>query len=326
MNPYLKFWQIDRPLFTRIEPVPALYLPQRLLAPLERLALTCGQDAALALLTGEVGTGKTTLLRWLSQRLPPVDYDVMTTTILQREPRSNWLFPRLAEHLGVRKASNKDTQDSLIRPVVSRLDEYIEAGRKLVILIDAAHLIDYDVGLDEIAALFSLQSLGGGCVVCVLAGNEQLSQNLQNAPELAARNAYELRLTRLSSDETSAYLECRTRSAGAHIVFEQAAIDLLHASSRGVIASLNIYAEGCLIAAYQAGSHKITEATAKAAISFRDTPLPQAEIERQDQPPPPPEKIQPAGPQPSLASQNQKPDPSDRPPQHSINLTSLFKR
>lgn len=322
MNPYLKFWDLDRPLFTRVEPVTALYLSDRLLAPLERLALTCGQDATLALLTGEAGTGKTTLLRWLAQRLPPIDYDILMTTIIHRETGNHWLLPRIAEHLGVTDSNTYTPGNSIIRAIADRLDEYLDSGRKIVLMIDAAHLIIGESAFDEIIALINLQAVAGGCISCILCGNEQLNQNLQKVPELTARTAYELQLPRLTPDETNTYLRSRIQTANAKVIFENEAVELLHAASRGLIASLNVHAEGCLIAAYQTSSSKITAAIARTAISFRN-PVPNREEPPLAAPPASPSAIMEAS---TKTAPNQESETSLRSSHQSINLTSLFKK
>jgi MSHA biogenesis protein MshM len=322
LNPYLKFWDLDRPLFTRVEPASALYVPQRLVAPLERLALVCEQDSPLALMTGEPGTGKTALLRWLAERLPTSTYDVLTMTIIRRETAAGWLTPRLAEHLGVAVPTGKESSPSVVRAIAARLDDYVEAGRKLVVMIDAAHLIAGETAFDELAAFVSLQALSGSCLAFVLCGGEALPRQVTTTPEIAVRIAYELRVLRLAPEESAAYLEHRVRAAGARVSFEREALDALHASTRGIITSLNVHAEGCLVEAYQRGTRSITLQVALAAATAPPPPAtPHAA------PPPPPGAPRGASPVESSRAQSQSHEAGDTTGASgpAITLSSLFK-
>lgn len=278
MNPYLKFWDLDRPLFTRLESPPALYIPPRLVAPLERLVLACEQETALAVMTGEPGTGKTALARWLCEALPTAVYDVLLLTLVRREHVPGWLMPRLAEHLGVRISGDRDSPIESLGAVAARLEEYLEQNRKLTVIIDAAHMLTGDNVFDELVAFLGLQAVAGGCIAFVLVGGESLSRQIATVPELAPRVAYELRVPCLSPTEAAAYLEHRIQAAGARVSFEPDALDALYAATRGVIAALNAQAEGCLVEAYQRGARTISLpivlGAATSSLSHSQPPLP----------------------------------------------------
>ena len=325
MNAYLKFWDLERPLFTRVEPVTGLYLPARLTAPLERLLLACEQESAFALITGESGTGKSAMARWLCESLPSAIYDSLLMTMVRREQAPGWLIPRMAEHLGVGIPSGREFAADSVRAIAARLDDYVEQGRKLLVVIDSAHLIRGDTAFDELIAFLGLQALSASCLAFVLVGGEGLPLNLASIAELATRVAYELRLTRLSPEEATAYIEHRVRAASARIIFEKDALDTLYGSTRGIIAALNIRAEGCLIEAYQRSARRISQEIVLAAGASPESA-----------PPPPPQSLLPPSTENGKASPSRIESlPTTRPVQEStevirdgvpgISLNSLFK-
>lgn len=323
---YSAHWQVSGGVFLRPVSVDDLYVPDALKGLLERLLLFCRSEQALVVVSGEPGTGKSTLLRWLHQNLSQDTHDVLLTAMVQRETRGGWLTPRLAELLGVPTAS-LPTQDlgQSIREVASRLDELVAEKRKLIVAVDAAHLASTPEALSEVAALLNLQALAGTCLSFVLVGDPALGVVLEHATDLSAKLAFNLTLPKLSLDETTAYVGHRLRQAGMASPFEPEVLALIHQRSRGIMAGMNAFAENCLVEAFQRGVRGVTLEIARAAakhLTFESAaPLNQASpfppVEGQAYAPPPPPKKQ------DRPRDGERPESPSEPV--AIKLTSLFK-
>ncbi len=263
---YLAFWQLSAPVFLRPCAPQELFRPSSLRPLLDRLLLFCRQQQPLILILGEPGCGKSTLLRWVYDELSSDTHDVLLSALVRRESTATWLTARLAEFMGL---SGTDPAQLLPR-TVERMDELIAEKRKLVVILDAAHQAEAPHGLAEIAALLNLQSLAGSCLSFILCGDSTLAAQVAATPELTAKVAMTLVLSRLSRDETEAYLDYRLRLAGLAPAFEREALDLLHHCARGRYGIINSLAENALVEASHSGQRRITEAHVQAAAKILD--------------------------------------------------------
>lgn len=269
MQKYLAHWYVDAPVFTRPVEPGDLFFSERVKPQLARLEMICGQSQALILVTGEAGSGKTSILKWLAAQLPTETTDVLLTTMVRREMGAGWLAPRLAAYFGVKA----DNAGSLLRAVTEKLDELLQERRKLVMMIDAAHFAATPEAFDELVALANLQALAGSCLTFILAGQEELRNVLADTPELANKLGFHLVVPRLDADETRAYVRHRCKLAGLPVPFQDETYSYLHMKSGGLPALLDWHAENCLIEAYQSAGTSITldlARNAAAHMNLRD--------------------------------------------------------
>lgn len=232
-----------RPIATR-----DLFVTARLKPTLERCVALARSGTGLLTITGEPGTGKTTLLRWLFDTLPTETHEVLLTGMIQRERHAGWLLPRLAELLGVADDGSPHRQ---IQHIAARLDDFATAKRHLVLIIDAAHLAESAAALEDVTALLNLHALGGNGLTVVVAGTEAILDNVLKTPELAAKTTMSLKLTAFNREETGAYIQHRLKVAGVNATFSPEALDAAHVRSRGVPATLNHLCENVLFEAFQ---------------------------------------------------------------------------
>lgn len=265
MNATFQYWNIDAPVFGRTLSVAQLFLPHALQTQLARLQSLCEQSQPLAVISGEPGTGKSTALRWLSHHLSVDSHDVLLTTVVKRESAPGWLAPRLAEFMGL--STDGMAADAVIRATAGRFDELIAEKRRLVVAVDAAHLLMNPAALEEIAAFLSLQAYAGPCVGFVLCGAPTLLATLAASPDLAGKLALHLPLSALTRDEASAYIAHRLHIAAVAAPFDDDAIDVLHQQTGGILAALNVAADNCLTEAQQKNLRRITADLAKLAVA-----------------------------------------------------------
>ena len=262
MNDYLTFWQAgdgNEAVFFRPVETGALYVPSALAPLLDRLLLFSRQNQALVLITGEAGTGKSTLLKWLYDHVPPESHEMLLCSMVRRETEAGWLTPLVASLMG-RSDDGEEPADlaELIRWAAGRMDELIAEKRKLIVAIDAAHLAATPAALGEVVAFLNLQSLAGTCLSFVLSGDPSLAATIETTPELAAKVALHVSLPPLSRRGCEEYLAHRLAAAGLTVPFEAEALDLLAEHSRGVMTQLNVLAENTLIEAAREQARRIS--------------------------------------------------------------------
>jgi general secretion pathway protein A len=202
----------------------------------------------LLVLTGEVGTGKTTLLNhlldWLHQQHAP------TAFLFNSHLEISHLFDFVLSDFAVKfDASLKD--NALLR-LHQWLWERYRAGDTPVVIVDEAQGLS-DRVLEEIRMLLNLETSNEKLLQIVLAGQPELEQRLQQ-PELRQvkqRIALRCKTSALSRDETHQYVQARLHIAGADAprIFASDAMDAVHFYSRGIPRVMNLLCEHALIKA-----------------------------------------------------------------------------
>jgi general secretion pathway protein A len=202
----------------------------------------------LLVLTGEVGTGKTTLLNhlldWLHQQHAP------TAFLFNSHLEISHLFDFVLSDFAVKfDATLKD--NALLR-LHQWLWERYRAGDTPVVIVDEAQGLS-DRVLEEIRMLLNLETSNEKLLQIVLAGQPELEQRLQQ-PELRQvkqRIALRCKTSALSLDETHQYIQARLHIAGADglRIFASDAMDAVHFYSRGIPRVMNLLCEHALIKA-----------------------------------------------------------------------------
>lgn len=205
------------------------------------------EEKELALLTGDIGSGKTTLSRALLDRVGEE-----RPVILLINPRltPSQLLRAVASGLGITPARMRN---DLLDQIHTKLFELYEAGREPVLVIDEAQLIPAKATFDEIRLLTNFQLDDQNLLSVVLIGQPELAARLDRPAYAALRQRIGLRyaLGPLSLDETAAYIDHRIRVAGgARSPFTSEAVAEIHALSGGIPRLINTLATTALLDAY----------------------------------------------------------------------------
>ena len=229
-----------------------------------RVALANGEG--FIKVTGEVGTGKTLLLRKLMGELAAA-HQVAYLPNPYLEPDE--LRQALALELGITaEGGSLVVTDAIHR----RLVELKRDGRSAVVLLDEAQALP-DASLEAIRLFGNLETESSKLLQVVLFGQPELDSRLQadHLRQLRQRITFSYRLRPLVRDETRAYLEYRLATSGYHgpVLFAPGAVRLLWRASRGIPRLINILAHKSLMMAYGRGEGQIRQLHVKAAI--RDT-------------------------------------------------------
>jgi general secretion pathway protein A len=211
----------------------------------------------LLVLTGEAGTGKTTLMRHFLQWLKDRQFSSSYIFHSHLDPAS--LFEFILRDFGVPVESTRKSE------LLSMLHRWLQArqaeGDSPVIVIDEAQALSVRA-LNELMLLLNLENANGKLVQIVLAGQPELEEKLRR-PELRAlrqRIMVRCRLPLLSLEETGEYIASRLRGAGGNgaQVFSEETVQTIYSYARGIPRLINLLCEQALIGAYAERSATVT--------------------------------------------------------------------
>ncbi|HXG57740.1 MAG TPA: AAA family ATPase [Thermoanaerobaculia bacterium] len=219
------------------------------------------EEKDLALLVGDIGSGKTTLSRALIDRIGDA-----RPVILIIHPRLSpaQLVRTIAAGLGITPARFRN---DVLDQIHTKLFELYEQGREPVLMIDEAQLIPSKATFDEIRLLTNFQLDDQNLLSVILIGQPELENRLGRDAYAALRQRIGLRYTLgpLSLEETIAYIEHRIRVAGGRNPFSRAAMEEIHARSGGIPRLINTLATTALLDAFGEDARVIDPARVAAA-------------------------------------------------------------
>jgi general secretion pathway protein A len=228
-------------------------------------------------LTGEVGTGKTTLCHCLLQQLPK---NIDIALILNPKLNAIELLATICDELRV----DFDHQRQSLKSLVDALNRYLlnahANGRRTVLMIDEAQNLSLEV-LEQIRLLTNLETTKTKLLQIILIGQPELKAllNRQELRQLDQRITARYHLLPLSLSETHTYIKHRlTICKGNPDLFNNAAINQIYQVSKGIPRVINIICHGALLGAYALDIKTITPKIIKQAtqetLNFTDEPAP----------------------------------------------------
>ena len=217
-------------------------------------------------LTGEVGTGKTTLIRTLlEQQLPEVD---VALTLNPRLTVHEFLAS-VCDELHVSYPRDSET----LKPLIDALNEHLlkshAAGRRTVLIIDEAQNLSRDV-LEQIRLLTNLETNRDKLMRIMLVGQPELRDMLarEDLRQLAQRITARYHLGSLTPQQTREYVAHRLQVAGGHMdMFAASALTELHRISRGVPRLINVICDRAMLGAYSQSLRQVDRNTLRKAAS-----------------------------------------------------------
>lgn len=233
-----------------------LYLSIRHQEALAHLMYGITESGGFVQLTGEVGTGKTMMIRAMLERLPE---NVDVALILYPFLSVREFIAAICDDLGVRYPEKNDSVKTLIYALNIYLLENHAKGRRTVLIIDEAHKLSRDV-LEQIRLLTNLETTKEKLLQILLIGQPELIGLLaqQDLRQLSQRITARYILKSLLLRETCEYIVHRCRVAGAQApLFTKSALQWMHRLSGGVPRLINIICDRSLLGAYAQGKHMV---------------------------------------------------------------------
>ena len=223
---------------------------------LRRLERGVRQAKGLSLLVGEIGAGKTMIVRRLFESLEEEVFEAGMLVVINDAAEPSWLLRRLGQQLGMTQLPAE--RDALFAGIYERLAAVREEGRHAVLVIDDAQALAHPSALAEISALLKLEYEERRLLSLVLAGTPGLLQAVGSHAALGRRVDVIARLAPLSRQATQRYVAGRLAQArGAETLFSPGAYDCLHALSGGLPRLLNTLADNALFEAFLCGRAQV---------------------------------------------------------------------
>jgi general secretion pathway protein A len=214
------------------------------------------ERAGFILLTGEVGSGKTTLIRHLMKKS---DANIKYARVFNTKVDSTQLISMINDDFGL-GTKNKD-KIMLIRDLNDFLIERYSKGYYSTLIIDEAQNLSADL-LEEIRMLSNLETQDTKLLQIVLSGQPELRKTLlrPDLRQLRQRISISCHIKSMSLEETEQYIYHRLEVAGSKdaVAFEEGVIRIIHNFSRGIPRLINIICDLLMLSAFVEETRKVT--------------------------------------------------------------------
>jgi len=280
LSMYAPFFGLQHPPFS-IAPDPRyLFMSERHREALAHLLYGLDAGGGFVLLTGEVGTGKTTVCRCFLEQIPE---HCNVAYIFNPKVTVGELLRSICDEFGVPHAPavpGVETVKDCIDPLNAALLAAHASGRNNVLIIDEAQNLSADV-LEQLRLLTNLETSERKLLQIILIGQPEL-RTLVAQPsmeQLAQRVIARFHLDALTLQETQQYISHRLAVAGLQgpLPFSARAMRRVHALSHGVPRRINLLCDRALLGAYAAGAREVSVPVVnRAAREVFDAPAAQA--------------------------------------------------
>ncbi len=255
---YLSFFGLNEKPFA-ITPDPRyLYLSERHAEALAHLLYGVNESGGFIQLTGEVGTGKTTVVRTLLSRVP---HHADVAVILNPRVTPVEFLLTICEELGLGIAdADRDSVKQMVDALNRRLLASHADGRRVIVIVDEAQNLSAEV-LEQVRLLTNLETPTQKLLQIILIGQPELRELLDRTElrQLAQRITGRYHLEPLSREETQGYVRHRLRVAGAtEEIFTPSALAEVHRVSTGIPRVINVTCDRALLGAYTEETRKVT--------------------------------------------------------------------
>jgi len=241
-----------------------LFMSEQHREALAHLLYGIGHDGGFVLLTGEVGTGKTTLCRCLLEKVPE-DTDV--AFIINPRLSVVDLLANICDELGISYAADNLNNRLLVDAINHYLLARYAEGRHTVLVIDEAQNLDTDV-LEQLRLLTNLETDERKLLQIILLGQPELQDKLarDELRQLSQRVTARYHLKALSHSDMQTYITHRLAIAGCdRAIFSPAAQRFIYRQSKGIPRLINLICDRAMLGAFAGGVSHISKAMAQQA-------------------------------------------------------------
>ncbi len=243
---YIEFYKLKEQPFTNTVDTKFYYNSVQHSEALLRLKHAINTMKGLAVLVGGIGTGKTTLARRMLDELSEKEFESALLVIIHSNITPEWLLKKILIQLGVEDIPEE--KSDLIGRLVNCLMEIHEKGKKAVVLIDEAQMLQTKDLMEEFRGLLNIETDGNKLITFILFGMPELDDSLSLDEPLKQRIAMRYKLQSFEESTTEEYIRFRLKIAGCNSeLFSKDALEAIHNYSHGIPRLINTICDNALL-------------------------------------------------------------------------------
>lgn len=210
-----------------------------------RLRYAADTKKGLAVVVGDVGTGKTTLARRMLNELEEDAYEAALLVVIHTSVTADWLMKKIAMQLGI--AEVQESKLEILSQLYKKFVEINESGRKIIVLMDEAQMLASREIMEEFRGLLNMEGADGKLVTLVFFGLPELEHALALDEPLQQRVAVKYRLQGFDENMTHEYIRHRLRIAGSEEeTFSADAVSTIHSYTKGIPRLINTVCDNAM--------------------------------------------------------------------------------
>lgn len=261
---YLEFFRFKEPPF-RLSPDPRFFFfSEKHEEAFSHIIYGLKEGNGFIVITGEVGTGKTTLCRLLLSKIEP---SVRTALLFNTQLSTLELLQGINQEFGLKWRSR--SKKILLDGLNHFLTDLASKGGQALLIIDEAQLLSVEC-LEEIRLLSNLETEKNKLIQILLIGQPELNAKLEMTElrQLKQRISLRCEIRPLDRSETAAYIKARVQVASGEdaVLFDPKGVDLIYRFSSGFPRLINVIADRSLLAAFVASKEYVTTSHVRQAI------------------------------------------------------------
>jgi type II secretory pathway predicted ATPase ExeA len=243
---YLEYYNLKEQPFSNVVDNRFYYSNSQHSNALIKLKYAIDTRKGLAVVIGDIGTGKTTLARRLLEELDEEQYEAALLVVIHSSVTSEWLLRKFAMQLGV--SDVKENKIDLLSQIYRRLSDINESGKKAVVMIDEVQMLHSKEIMEEFRGILNMEMSEGKMVNFIFFGLPELDNVLSLDEPLKQRVAIKINLTSFSEEGTNDYIKHRLKVAECEKeIFTEEAVHLIFKYSNGLPRLINTVCDNALL-------------------------------------------------------------------------------
>lgn len=265
---YQSYYKFEKPPFKVVPDPNMLYVSHSVREAMSRIEFALRTGKGIVVMSGEVGTGKTTLVNRFLDKAGP---DLQTAYIFNPTLSGLQLLKTLADELGIHTAGMAKVD--LTRALYELLLRNRQAGRRTVVFVDEAQALSREA-LEELRLISNLETWQEKLLHIFLVGQPELLEKLEsfNLRQLRQRVELFVQIEPMTAAETRHYIGHRLRVANPlrEVAFSEPAAQLVHQVAGGIPRTVNIVCDASLLVTYVAEASIVTPAHVRDGVRTID--------------------------------------------------------
>jgi general secretion pathway protein A len=251
---YLEYWHFKEYPFENVPDPRFFYLSKSHEEALARLLYAIEMRKGGAVVSGDIGCGKTTLAKVCLEELSPDQFDI--GLIINPNLEAEEFLQEVVYQLGVNEAA--DSKVKCLRLIHERMIQNVKDRKETLLIIDEAHLL-IPAALEELRLLLNFQMNDRFLITIVLLGQPELRNKIHSLEQLEQRLPITYHLSHFDLNDSVQYIHFRQKKAGREDnAFSQKAMEKVHENTKGVPRKINNLCDLALLVGYSKNEKEIT--------------------------------------------------------------------